>query len=134
MLGLSHYDSVNSAAAMRYRLEFGKDNIFLIRTEGTKKLPERMVSQSQWTGELLFAEKTTYAELAAQLRMGGQVKVTRITEEFSFQTFVRSNGDQVILLFAMDSDNRLHWFTEERQPQPGAGWQITYLLKAASRI
>ena len=134
MLGLSHYDSVNSAAAMRYRLEFGKDNIFMIRTEAKKELPDRMVSQSQWTGDLLFAEKMTYAELAAQLRMGGEIRVTRITEEFSFATFVRSNGDQIVPLFAMDPDNRLHWFTEDREPQPGPGWQITYLLKAGTKI
>ncbi|WP_300464629.1 sodium:proton antiporter [Desulfobacula sp.] len=132
LLALSHHESINTSAAMRYRMEFGKDKIFMVRSKATEATPDSMRLPTQWTGEMLFGTAVTYAELASQLALGGQIKTTSITEEFSLENLVSTHKDKVSLLFAMDPENRLHWFTEVRQPQLEPGWQISFLLKADS--
>jgi len=84
------------------------------------------------TGEMLFGTEVTYAGLASQLALGGQIKATAITEDFNLENLVSSHKDNVSLLFAMDPENRLHGFTQVRQPELESGWQIGFLLKADS--
>lgn len=132
LLALSHHESINAAAAMRYRIEFGKDKVFMVRSKATEDTPDRMRLPTQRTGEILFGTEVTYAELASQLSMGGKINTTRITEEFSLDTFLSFHKDNVLLLFAMDPGNRLHWYTEVRQPELEPGWKVGYLLKADS--
>ncbi|TKB24389.1 sodium:proton antiporter [Desulfopila sp. IMCC35006] len=130
LLALSHHESINTAAAMRYRLEFGKDNIYMVRAKADDATTERMRPPAQWIGEMLFGTELTYAELAAQLALGGQIKTTSITEEFTLENLLSSHKDKVSLLFAQDAQKRLHWFTEVYQPELKPGWQISFLLHA----
>ena len=74
----------------------------------------------------------TYAELASQLALGGQIKATSITKALSLEKLLSFHKGKVSLLFAMDPEKRLHWFTQVRQPEPKPGWQIGSILKADS--
>lgn len=127
LLALSHHESINASAVMRYRLEFGKDNVFMIRAKPEGKTPERMKLPSQRTGEMLFGDDVTYAGLAATLSLDGRIHTTKLTAEFDFQTLVGDEKKEVTLLFAIDPENRLHLFTDLRQPKLDIGWQVTYM-------
>ena len=43
-----------------------------------------------------------------QVRDGGSFKVTRISEEFTYEQFIERNGSNCILFFTVDSNNNLN--------------------------
>jgi NhaP-type Na+/H+ or K+/H+ antiporter len=129
LLALSHNESVNTAAMIRYRLEFGRENLFMIRAKAPGRIPDRMRLPAGGSGELLFGPQATYADLAARLSAGGGIRTTQISGKFSLsQLLMVHQGKTITLLFAVDDRERLHFFTDRRSPIPGPGWRVSYLL------
>ena len=128
LLGLSPRRELNTMATMRYRLEFGEQNIFSLPTQKTEKEVKHEVAPEH-RGATLFAPDMTYARLASLLSQGAEIRKTRLTEEFSFQAYKEAPGRQAWPLFAIDARERIHVFSAEEQPDPKAGWHILGLVK-----
>ncbi|SDZ80248.1 sodium/proton antiporter, CPA1 family [Desulfuromusa kysingii] len=127
LLALSSYDSVNMAAVLHYRMELGKDNVYMLQSksgdvEKVKQIP------AYRRGKLLFSEGVTYSTLAAKLKSGGVIKVTKLTESFSFDNLHDVHGEDLIPLFAIDPRENIQMFTQEKSIDPGAGWSVISLV------
>ncbi|EKF74075.1 NhaP-type Na+/H+ and K+/H+ antiporter [Alcanivorax hongdengensis A-11-3] len=128
LLGLSPRRELNTMATMRYRLEFGEQNIFSLAAQKPEKEGKHEVAPEH-RGATLFAGDMTYARLASLLSQGAEIRKTRLTEEFDFQAYRETPGRQVWPLFALDSRERVQVFTAEDQPEPRAGWHVIGLIK-----
>ena len=128
LLGLSPRRELNTMATMRYRLEFGEQNIFSLPTQKTEKEVKHEVAPEH-RGATLFAPDMTYARLASLLSQGAEIRKTRLTEEFSFQAYNETPGRQVWPLFAIDPREHIVVFSAEESPEPKAGWYILGLVK-----
>lgn len=128
LLGLSPRRELNTMSTMRYRLEFGEQNIFSLPTPKSEKEVKHEVAPEH-RGATLFGPEMSYARLASLLSQGAEIRKTRITEEFDFDAYLNTSGRQVWPLFAIDSRDRIHIFTAEGKPEPRAGWHILGLVK-----
>ncbi len=128
LLGLSPRRELNTMSDLRYRLEFGEQNIFSLPTPKSEKEVKHEVAPEH-RGATLFGPEMSYARLASLLSQGAEIRKTRITEEFDFDAYLSTSGRQVWPLFAIDSRDRIHIFTAEGKPEPRAGWHILGLVK-----
>lgn len=128
LLGLSPRRELNTMSTMRYRIEFGEQNIFSLPTQKTEKEVKHEVAPEH-RGATLFGADMTYARLASLLSQGADIRKTRLTEEFDFEAYLNAPGRQVWPLFAIDSRDRVQVFTAESQPEPKAGWHVLGLIK-----
>jgi NhaP-type Na+/H+ or K+/H+ antiporter len=129
MLGLSPLDEQNTLAALRYRREFGAQFVYAVRS-GDKKITvnEAASKSSKHRPTALFESRVTFATLDKILAEGGEVRATKLREQFDFEAYRSSIRDDAILLFAIDLKARLHVFTAQSKLKPALGWILLALL------
>ncbi len=127
VLALSPHENVNTAAVMHFRMEVGRNNVFMIQSKSKQKVSQRSRMSAQRQGKLLFGSKITYTDLAAVLERGGKIRTTKLSEEFEFEAFVAKHRHQAIPLFAISPRGKFHVFCEEQPLEPKPGWSIVYL-------
>ncbi|CBL44039.1 Sodium/hydrogen exchanger family protein [gamma proteobacterium HdN1] len=127
MFGLSQYHELNTVAAMRYRMEFGTQNIYtLTETVGTD---EKMTTNDRYKGRFLFHDDMTYDLLAGPLARGAVLRQTNLTSEFGFDQYISQPSRIITPLFAIDPSHRLCIFTSENKFRPVAGWSVIGLVE-----
>jgi len=130
LLALSPQQELNALACLRYRSEFGEENIFVL-PGASEKLEEQEDSRvgTPRCGQLAFARDATYAKLASLLSQGAEIHDTRLTENFDFDAYYRKYYRRALPLFAVDPRGRLLPFTAEAAPKPAAGWTVIALIQ-----
>ncbi len=131
LLGLSPRRELNTMATMRYRLEFGEANVYSLPWVSEKEDKHEVAAQHR--GATLFSSEASYARLASLISQGAEIRRTRITDEFSFDAYLKVEDRHVLPLFAIDPRDRVHVFTAEAQPEPKPGWSVIGLIKEDQR-
>lgn len=126
LLGLSPRRDLNTMATMRYRLEFGEQNVYSLFGQVEKEDKHEVARQHR--GATLFSAEMSYARLASLISRGAVIRKTGLSEEFDFDAYRNVAGRQLWPLFAVDSRDRIHVFTAERQPEPKPGWSVFSLI------
>ncbi|MCO5056268.1 sodium:proton antiporter, partial [Thermomonas sp.] len=78
MLALSPRPESNALAALRYRGEFGRQGVYRLAS-GAKEGKE-----DADTGRVLFSHEATHASLTASLARSGEIRATRLSEQFDW--------------------------------------------------
>lgn len=134
MLGFSDYSERNTAAALRYREDFGIRDVYTLAAEEQAKEHDKHRASGAYKGRTLFDSDVTYARLAALISRGSTIRKTPLTDSFSYEDWrTRYHASQTVALFAIDSSGRIHWFTAEDQPSPKTGWIMFALADAKDR-
>lgn len=128
LLGLSPRHELNTMSSMRYRPEFGEQNIYSLPNPKSSKENKNEIPRHH-RGATLFSSDMTYTRLASLLGQGAEVRKTRLTEEFNFKAYLHSQGRDVWPLFAVDNRGHILVFTAEDQPDPKPGWHVFGLVK-----
>ncbi len=127
LLGLSQRRELNALSTMRYRLEFGEQNVYSLAAAGDAD--EKHGVSPDHRGGTLFDDELTYAKLASILSKGAEIRQTKLSEEFDFDAYKLAEGRIVWPLFAIDPRDRIHVFTSEKKPKPQPGWNIIGLVR-----
>ncbi len=127
LLALSPIRDQNVIASMHYRIEFGANHIFSIRSSIENRTTEKHKISSQLKGETLFPEDITYSKISSLLGNGAEIRATRLTEEFTMADFLNTKEPQTTLLFALSKTNRLIDCTSENAAIPQRGWILLSL-------
>jgi len=128
LLALYPHESLNIAAIMHYRLEFGADNVFCLPTRPTGHVPDNLQVTARHRGQTLFGPDITYATLASMLNQNGRISTARLSADFTYADFIARHQQGAVPLFAIDPRQRLHLFTVEVSPAPGPGWTLISLV------
>ncbi|OMH28469.1 sodium:proton antiporter [Motiliproteus sp. MSK22-1] len=129
MLGLSNYHSQNTAAALRFREDFGIRNIFTLASKQDEKPHNKHRASEFYKGKVLFDESIRYNNLNSFINEDTQVKSTQLTDTYDYSDWKSDNNSKKsILLFAIDPNNRLHWLTADNTLSPTTGWCL-YALR-----
>jgi NhaP-type Na+/H+ or K+/H+ antiporter len=128
LLALYPHESLNIAAIMHYRLEFGTENIFYLPTRPAGHVPANLQVTARRRGRTLFGPDITYATLASTLNQNGRITTVKLTAEFTFADFLARYDSGAVPLFAIDPRDRIHLFTLEAQVTPGPGWTLVSLV------
>lgn len=129
LLGLSARRELNALATMRYRLEFGEQNVFSLAAPSDAD--EKHGVAPEHRGGTLFDNELTYAKLASILAKGAGIRQTKLTDEFNFDAYLAAEARQLWPLFGIDTRDRIHVFTSDstKRRTPQAGWNIIGLVK-----
>jgi NhaP-type Na+/H+ or K+/H+ antiporter len=127
LLGLSQRRDLNALSTMRYRLEFGEQNVFSLAAPADTD--EKHGVAKSHRGGILFDNELTYGKLASALSKGAEIRQTKLSEEFDFEAYINTEGRRVWPLFAIDGRDRIHVFTTGEKPKPQSGWQMISLIR-----
>jgi NhaP-type Na+/H+ or K+/H+ antiporter len=128
LLALSPNSLLNALAVMSYKNEFGAENIYYLMNSSEESSEEERGRHFRFTGKRLFSEEATYASLAELMSEGAQVHTTKLTTEFDFSDYRKQYRNEAVLLFAIDPNEKLHFFTAGGRLLPEPGWLLTALL------
>jgi len=124
LLALGPSNELNALAARYYRMEFGADNVFTIRTARPDEPGNPAKTTFRLAGRSLFAEGATRAVLAEMLENGAELKTTPLTEVFSYQDYLDQCGESRVPLFAIRPSGKVEVFTARNDFTPKADWRI----------
>jgi NhaP-type Na+/H+ or K+/H+ antiporter len=128
LLALYPHESLNIAAIMHYRQEFGAENVFCLPTRPAGFISDNLQVTARHRGLTVFGPDTTYAILASMLNQNGQISTARLSVDFTFTDFIARYDRRAVPLFAIDPRERLHFFTAGASPVPGPGWTLVSLV------
>ncbi len=103
LLALTNNNEANALACQHFEDEFGSAGVFQLpptlsaRSGGRFNLPQ--------LGRMLFASAANFATLQAALEAAGQIKLTPLTEAFTWNDFRQRHGDGVMPLMAIYKGN-----------------------------
>ena len=132
VLALTPQSELNALVGMRYKTEFGSNQVYFLSTEKERD-KERNEAKSRKAishdSHTLFGNEITYAKLASLISRGAKVKQTKLTENFSFEDYLQQHGRRVTPLFAFNPRKRLRFFTAAESPSPETGWTVVSLIQ-----
>jgi len=128
MLGLSGRGNLDALAFLRFKSEFGSENIYELWTTREKLKPDKHRISTRHRGNQLFAGNISYGTMTNWLREGAVIHRTSLSEEYDFQKFLAAYPGRCIPLFAIDEQQFLHIFTVDKNPEPTANWKIISLI------
>lgn len=129
MLALSPLEHVNVAAVMHYRMELGKNKVFVVLSRPEKEEGDKMKLPPSRRGEVLFGRDVTYDQLDGLLAGGGEIRTTKITQRFTCEMYRDMHGDRVVPLFLIDPKGRVHVVTNSGTVCPEPGWTMISLFE-----
>jgi NhaP-type Na+/H+ or K+/H+ antiporter len=132
VLAVTPQSELNALAGLRYKAEFGSNHVYFLSTDKEKD-KERSETKSRKAvshdSHVLFGNEITYAKLASLISHGAKVKQTNLTENFSFEDYLKQHARRVTPLFAFNARKRLRFFTAAETLQPETGWTVVSLIQ-----
>lgn len=119
LLAMTPNDDLNSLAATEYATVFDRAEVFQLPPSNATMAKRDKATHLQ--GRYLFDASANYGELAYRFASGGQVKKTKITEEFTFIHFREKYGPSALVLFVVSPTGKLsiNPVDEPIEPQTG---------------
>lgn len=129
LLALSSQAELNALASIRYRSEFGRNSVYTLPTTPSKNRKHELSQQHR--GFTLFNESATYSKLASLLSQNATIRITLLSEDFTFKDFLSKHGKRAIPLFALSpKKKRLDVFVVGGKLSPAVGWSLISLIAA----
>ncbi|MEM7365036.1 MAG: sodium:proton antiporter [Pseudomonadota bacterium] len=122
MSGRPYFDAL---ASVTFGPIFGPKSTYELAISASAELTRKHQISSRHRGSQLFGDRINYSQLAGQLRHGGQIKTTALTEAFDYQNWCDSNPGATPL-FGFDPDGRLQIIVDDEDVP--TGWRLVALV------
>ena len=107
---------------------FGRQNVYRL-LPGDADKGERAKVGDVSKGRELFEDSWGETRFQAAYENGFRPKLTRITDEFTFNDFESEYGDQVLVLFVIEENMTLHINTADYELEPQTGQSVIAMVK-----
>lgn len=128
MLALSGRGNLDTLASLRFKSEFGSNNVYELKTNREQIISDKHQISMRHRGYQLFGSDVTYGKLANWIGNKAEIKKSQLSDEYNFDAYLNNYKDRIIPLFALDTKHRLQIFTSEQDLKPDTGWQIISLI------
>lgn len=128
MLGLSNHFEYNVTQANSFREEFGARNVFTLPPNQSSERFKRHIASSHNSGRILFGEETTFKSLRKRLSGGAEIKVTELSDAYSYTQWEADNPT-AMMLFAIKSNGDITFNTLDQPLVANSGSKLFYLSK-----
>ncbi len=128
LLAISKRPTVNALACMRYRRDFGAQNVFIIKTAEEQAAREKDEIAHEYTAPFLFGGSVTQTQLTSLIENGHEIRATPLTDEFTYAHFMDQYKGDTLPLFAINKRGGLVPYIDKADMRPDAGWVILSLL------
>jgi NhaP-type Na+/H+ or K+/H+ antiporter len=129
LISLSGRANFDVLTALHFRREFGEGHMYELPTSGEGNQQDRHRIAGRHRGKRLFGEDVTHNQVLGLIRDGWLPKTTLLSEEFGLQEYLAQYQDKALLLFAVDTNDRLLLVTDQEDWQPEAGWRVISLVE-----
>lgn len=120
MFAMSRRDDLNALACVRFANDFGRNAVWSISTDREDETLEKHKPLSSQNGPL-FGREGSYAELAKILHQGGEIKTTKISENFDFDALRGQHATMIPLLaWSEKKDFIVNIGDDSFVPKPGS--------------
>lgn len=126
LIAMTPNDQVNMLASLDFQEVFGRAEIYQLKPNVSEKQREAL-TRSAKRSRYVFAKGTTYEQLDDLLINGYRVKTSKITDEYTWETYQEHYGPSVIVLFLIQ-DKSLEICTDESDPIPVSGSTVIALV------
>ncbi|WP_296202718.1 cation:proton antiporter [Psychrobacter sp. UBA3962] len=106
LFAMSTDKEMNTLSELHYRHEFGEQKIYRLKFTEDKSKTERETKRSGFNSRWLFGKDVTYTKMASMLSKKARVKITNITDSYSYSQY-RADNKQFVPLFTIDKEGRL---------------------------
>jgi len=130
VMAVTPNDEVNALTMQEFSSIFGRQNIYRMPPWDYKR-GRRSSEGGHAAGRWICHPQVTHNLMRQQVRDGGTFKVTRISDEFTYEQFVERNGVNCILFFTVDTNNNLHINTVENPLKVKSGDTIVTFMPAS---
>ena len=103
---------MNTLSEIHYRHEFGERKLYRLKFSDEKVKSERDDKQSNFHSQWLFGKDVTYTKLASMLSKKARIKITNITDSYSFEQY-KADNKQFVPLYTVDKEGKLHVITDK---------------------
>lgn len=133
LLAMTSNQEVNALAVLHYAKLFGRSATYqLPEPKHNEPILAKQKTHHELTGRLLFDPAMNFEELEDRLERGARIRKTKLTEEFTFESYRREHGDNAIPLFITDETGELTPATPDATAAtPRAGQTIIALIEPA---
>ena len=133
LIGIGHLfamsvdKEMNTLSELHYRHEFGEQKIFRLKFSDDKGKKERDEVMSNFKSHWLFGKDATYTKMASMLSKGAKVKITNITDSYSYTQY-RADNKQFIPLYTVNKEGHLNVITDAFEGNISAGHKLVALV------
>lgn len=106
LFAMSTDKEMNTLSELHYRHEFGEQKIYRLKFTEDKSKTERETKRSGFNSRWLFGKDVTYTKMASMLSKKARIKITNITDSYSYSQY-RADNKQFVPLFTIDKEGRL---------------------------
>lgn len=111
LFAMSMDKEMNTLSEIHYRHEFGERKLYRLKFSDEKVKSERDDKQSNFHSQWLF-DDATYTKLASMLSKKARIKITNITDSYSFEQY-KADNKQFVPLYTIDKEGKLHVITNK---------------------
>lgn len=126
IMSVTPNDEVNTLVSQRFLRVFDRANVY--RLSSTRESKPDGAGHSEMPGRRLFAKDATYGTLASRLASGWVVKITSLSEEFTFEDFRTLYGPRAIVLFTISEEGKLSVMADQRPTDPPPGQKVVAVV------
>lgn len=132
MIALSPRGELNALACMHYRMELGYTSVFALQTKSNSDVTDPRKTTARRFGFMLFGRDITYSSLAGLVSEGWGVSKTGLTESFTYDDYLQLYNNEIVPMFAITPNGKLHIFTADKAVSPLAGWSVISFVPPAN--
>lgn len=130
MFAMSRRDDMNALACVRFANDFGRNAVYTISTEKDQETTDKHKPVASQNGDL-FGPEVSYSKLAKIIHQGGEIKTTKISENFEYEALAKQHPTMIPLLaWTEKKDILVNHGDDSFKPKPGA--TVMFLSPAAS--
>jgi CPA1 family monovalent cation:H+ antiporter len=129
LLGVSPAGELNTLASMRFRHEFGVNELYTLSSGKESRRTDKHRASEEHRGQSFGNPELTYPQLAGRLSRGDEIRTTRLTDTFGWEEYRLLHQDKALVLFARDTQDRVRVATPDSSWKPQAGWTLVALIE-----
>ena len=111
LFAMSMDKELNTLSEIHYRHEFGERKLYRLKFSDEKVKSEREDKQANFHSQWLFND-ATYTKLASMLSKKARIKITNITDSYTFEQY-KADNKQFVPLYTVDKEGKLHVITDK---------------------
>jgi len=128
MFALTKNDAVNAIAAKEFAHLFGSKNVYRLKPRDAER-GERSKVGHVTKGRELFSDDWSEERLQQAYRSGFRPKLTRISEEFTYEDFKEKHGEDVVVLMVIDKNGVITVNTADFDLEPTTDQSVLALVQ-----
>jgi NhaP-type Na+/H+ or K+/H+ antiporter len=127
LLAMTPSDEVNTLAATEFAERFGRAEVYqLASAEAASSRTESVGAYRR--GRTLFDRPITSEQLEKRFDEGAVLKKTLLSDDFTFDDFLKRYGESALILFCLEENGKLLVATNEKDLTPRPGQKLIALV------